>query len=90
MLNLAVGSIRLRRIDGAFVLVLDEIAIKFLGLLKFPAHGATSFYLFGNPNGATRPGKLGWYAVYNQQPPKKAVRRAAKSRARLRKKKRGT
>jgi hypothetical protein len=75
-LSLSIGSIRLRYLDGAdkpggFMLVLSEIALKFLGLLKIPPNGATAFYLFGNPEARGAAGKLGWYAVYNQDDPKK-------------------
>jgi hypothetical protein len=56
-----------------WVLWLNDIALKFLGLLKIPPNGAMSFACFGNPNASAQPSALGWYAVYNQQPPKQAL-----------------
>jgi hypothetical protein len=49
-----------------WVLWLTEIALKFLGLLKIPPNGSTSFVCFGNPAAGGDPTALGWYAVYNQ------------------------
>jgi hypothetical protein len=68
VLHLSIGQVGLQyasSVDGShsgFLLMLDEIAISFLGLLKFPPNGATSFYLFGDPSGAGK--SLGWYARY--------------------------
>jgi hypothetical protein len=71
VLKLAIGSIEL--VNGttaqgnrAFLLKLNDIALKFLGLLKLPPGGSTSFYLFGNPEQASNQGGLGWYAAYNK------------------------
>ncbi|WJV68870.1 hypothetical protein PCO86_11080 [Pectobacteriaceae bacterium CE70] len=55
-----------------FMLVLNEIAIKFLGVLKIPPNGSTAFYLFGSADKSandtgTKTG-LAWYAVYNNEP----------------------
>ncbi len=68
VLRLSIGQIRLTRDAGkqAFLLMLTDIALKFLGLLKIPPNGATMFYLFGDPEGAGAPSGLGWYAMYKQ------------------------
>jgi hypothetical protein len=55
---------------GGFVLMMTEIALKFLGLLKIPPSGSTSFYLFGDPAPGAGPSGLGWYAQYDKEPPK--------------------
>ncbi|MCK5055654.1 MAG: hypothetical protein KAT34_03310, partial [Candidatus Aminicenantes bacterium] len=69
VIKLSVGMIRLDYNDDpkkkSFLLLLNEIALKFLGLLKIPPNGATSFFLFGNPDAKDSTG-LGWYAIYNQ------------------------
>ena len=68
VLHLSIGQVGLQYASSAdgtrhgFLLMLDEIAISFLGLLKFPPNGATSFYLFGDPSGTGK--SLGWYARY--------------------------
>lgn len=78
VMQLSIGGIRLLHLQGkdgpsnSFMMVLSEIALKFLGLLKLPPNGATAFYLFGNPRAGGKAGKLGWYAVYNQEQPKRA------------------
>jgi hypothetical protein len=70
VLSLSIGQVSLQyalTADGtssAFLLMLNEIAISFLGLLKFPPNGATSFYLFGDPAGTGQQSSLGWYASY--------------------------
>ena len=71
VLKLSIGVVRLlyNQDQRSFLLLMNEIAIKFLGLLKIPPNGATSFFLFGNPE-ATDPTGLGWYAIYNQDAPK--------------------
>ncbi|KZK97783.1 hypothetical protein PsAD5_02018 [Pseudovibrio sp. Ad5] len=55
-----------------YMFVLNEIAIKFLGLAKIPPSGATSFYLFSDPDesneGSAKTTGLAWYAVYNNEP----------------------
>ena len=57
--------------DKQFMLLLNEIAIKFMGLLKLPPNGSTAFYLFGNADpSADRKTGLGWYAAYNNKPKK--------------------
>lgn len=69
VLSLSIGQVSLQyalTADGTaktFLLMLDEIALTFLGLLKFPPNGATSFYLFGHPP-STEQQALGWYARY--------------------------
>ncbi|MHA7777314.1 hypothetical protein [Roseibium sp. M-1] len=58
--------------DKQFMLLLNEIAIKFMGLLKLPPNGSTAFYLFGDADPAAgRKTGLGWYAAYNNEPQKK-------------------
>lgn len=75
ILKLSIGDVRLICVDAkdqggkerrSFMLVLTEIALKVLGLLKIPPTGATSFYLFGNPNAGGKASELGWYAIYNK------------------------
>lgn len=71
VLKLSIGQVRLLYADEGdrkgFLLMLTEIALKFLGLLKIPPSGSTNFYLFGNPNAGGEASGLGWYAVYRQQ-----------------------
>ncbi len=75
VLRLSVGVVQLfyNAAQNSFLLLLNEIALKFLGLLKVPPNGATAFFLFGNPKADSSTG-LGWYAIYNQEqskaPPK--------------------
>ena len=73
VLKLSIGLIQLlykapgadpKTDPGGFMLVLNQIALKFLGLLKLPPSGNTAFLLFGDPN-ATK-ADLGWFAVYNK------------------------
>lgn len=77
ILKLSIGQLRLAidrdKTPAAFVLMLTEIALKFLGLLKIPPSGSTSFYLFGNPDPGAGPSGLGWYAQFDNEPPKKAL-----------------
>ncbi|UCZ75914.1 hypothetical protein LHK94_02540 [Dickeya zeae] len=70
------------RADSAgkqFMLVLNEIAIKFLGVLKIPPNGSTAFYLFGDADSTTSVAApktgLAWYAVYNNEPKTKGDER---------------
>ena len=74
VIKLSVGVIQLMYVPpeegntskkGGFLLVLNELALKFLGLLKIPPSGNTSFLLFGNPNAADSTG-LGWFAMYKK------------------------
>jgi hypothetical protein len=51
---------------GGFLLVLNQIALKLLGLLKLPPSGNTAFLLFGDPEAIGSTG-LGWFAIYNQE-----------------------
>lgn len=73
VLKLSIGQVRLLYADQGdrkgFLLMLTEIALKFLGLLKIPPSGSTNFYLFGNPNAGGEASGLGWYAVYRQSLP---------------------
>ena len=50
---------------GGFLLVLNQIALKLLGLLQIPPSGNTAFLLFGDPDAADSTG-LGWFAMYKQ------------------------
>ncbi len=54
-----------------YMFILNEIAIKFLGMAKIPPSGATSFYLFSNPDEETgssdKTTGLAWYGVYNNE-----------------------
>lgn len=69
VLSLSIGQIWLVRAtdQNSFLLMLTEIALKFLGILKIPPSGSTLFYLFGNPQSEGKPSGLGWYAMYKQQ-----------------------
>jgi hypothetical protein len=66
VLKLSIGQIRLARDrdNNSFLLMMSEIALRFLGLLKLPPNGSTLFYLFGNPASEGKPSGLGWYAMY--------------------------
>ena len=68
VLKLSIGQIRLSfdTTSNAFLLMLTEIALKFLGLLKIPPSGTTLFYLFGNPKSGGKASGLGWYAMYSK------------------------
>jgi hypothetical protein len=68
VLKLSIGPIQLffDATHQAYVLVLNELALSFLGLLKIPPNGATAFYLFGDASGTAS--ALGWYAIYNNEP----------------------
>jgi hypothetical protein len=70
VLSVSVGTPRLfyNEQDQSFLLLLSELALKFLGLLKIPPNGSTSFFLFGGPD-VTNTSGLGWLAVYNQDQP---------------------
>ncbi|WP_431045842.1 hypothetical protein ACQUSR_29840 [Streptomyces sp. P1-3] len=69
VLKLSIGQLRLTlaRDKKSFLLMLTQIALKFLGLLKIPPSGSTSFYLFGNPQAGGKPSGLGWYAQYAKE-----------------------
>ncbi|WDD90628.1 hypothetical protein Bsp3421_000492 (plasmid) [Burkholderia sp. FERM BP-3421] len=81
VLRLSIGQIRLTydRSKDAFLLMLTEIALRFMGLLKIPPSGSTRFYLFGNPNNEGKASGLGWYAMYQQ--PQEQEKDAAAARA---------
>ncbi|WP_232451640.1 hypothetical protein [Burkholderia ubonensis] len=68
VLRLSIGQIWLTydRKKSSFLLMLTEIALKFMGLLKIPPSGSTLFYLFGNPRSDGIASGLGWYAQYRQ------------------------
>ena len=71
VIKLSIGVVQLfyNEQQQSFLLLLNEIALKLLGLLKIPPNGATAFFLFGNPK-ASDPTGLGWFAIYNQDQPK--------------------
>jgi hypothetical protein len=82
VIKLSIGLIQLMYVaptktapNGGFLLVLNEIALKLLGLLKIPPSGNTAFLLFGDPKAADSAG-LGWLAIYNQA--KKAAESGSK------------
>ncbi len=64
VIKLSIGQLRLTYTQGSFLLMLTEIALKFLGLLTIPPSGSTMFFLFGNPQNNGKPSGLGWYAMY--------------------------
>lgn len=70
VLRLSIGQMWLTydRDKRSFLLMLTEIALKFMGLLKIPPSGSTLFYLFGNPQSEGKASGLGWYAMYNNTP----------------------
>ncbi len=47
----------------AFNLRLNDIGLKFFGIVKLPPGATINFFLFGNPTGS---GSLGWYAAYKK------------------------
>jgi len=53
---------------GGFLLVLNQIALKLLGLLQIPPSGNTAFMLFGDPEATSSTG-LGWFAIYHKDQP---------------------
>jgi hypothetical protein len=72
VLKLSIGQMVLTfdRRSNSFLLMLTEIALRFLGLLKIPPSGSSTFFLFGNPKNEGKPSGLGWYAMFNQLKPK--------------------
>ncbi len=68
VLRLSIGQLWLRYDpeEGAFLLLLSEIALRVLGLGKLPP-GSTLFYLYGNPKQPGEPSGLGWYAMYRRE-----------------------
>jgi hypothetical protein len=72
VLRLSIGQMRLTLDRSSpkpikpFLLMMTDIALKFLGLLKIPPGGSSLFYLFGNPEAEGKPSGLGWYAMYKQ------------------------
>lgn len=71
VLKLSVGLVQLfyaqpsQSSTGGFLLAMNQIALKFLGLLQLPPSGNTAFMLFGDPKAGESSG-LGWFAVYNK------------------------
>lgn len=81
VLRLAIGEMKMSSVPipgdagkrDTFLLNMNDIGLKFLGLLKLPPNGSTAFYLFGNPDAQGDPSELGWYAVYNQDAPEETA-----------------
>lgn len=81
VLRLAIGELKMSSVPipgdaekrDTFLLNMNDVGLKFLGLLKLPPNGSTAFYLFGNPDAQGDPSELGWYAVYNQDAPRQAA-----------------
>ena len=67
VIKLSVGAILLyfNKEKHAFLLLMNEIALKLLGLKKIPPNGSTAFYLFGDGEAHSSSG-LAWLAIYNQ------------------------
>lgn len=72
ILKLSVGTLRLVRDTKkkAFLLLMSDISLKFLGIKALPPEGSTCFYLFGPPQETESADGLGWYAAYNREPGK--------------------
>ncbi len=78
VLKLSIGQIMFAYVDptktggsgdenrAGYMLTLSNIALKFLGILKLPPNGATSFYLFGSKQDASSDSGMGWLAYYKQ------------------------
>lgn len=73
VLKLSVGQSKLLYVPAVegqppkhFMLLLTDIALKFMGVLKIPPNGSTNFYLFGNKTANNEPSSLGWYAFYKK------------------------
>ena len=49
-----------------YLLTLDEMALRFMGLAKLPPNGSAMLYLFGNPTTGNDSSGLGWYAMYGK------------------------
>lgn len=69
VLKLSVGSIRLVKDTkkDAFLLILTNIALKFLGIVNLPPKGSSCLYLFADPKGESPDAGPGWYAAYNRE-----------------------
>ncbi len=80
VLKLSIGQMALTfdRRTNSFLLMLTEIALRFLGLLKIPPSGSTTFFLFGNPKSGGKPSGLGWYAMFNRLKPQGTKARIGK------------
>jgi hypothetical protein len=66
ILKVAISDVEFLYENEAYVLKLNDIGVKFFGIVKVPPGGNTNFYLFGNPNATEKPKNLGWYAAYNK------------------------
>lgn len=72
VLKLAIGAIQLYYIQATapaepgFLLTLNNIALKFLGIAQLPPSGSTNCYVFGSPSSSGQANSLAWYAVYSE------------------------
>lgn len=73
VLKLSIGQSKLLYVPvkegeppSSYMLLLTDIALKFLGFLKIPPNGFTNFYLFGNKEAVGEASSLGWYAHYKK------------------------
>jgi hypothetical protein len=69
ILKLSFGSLRLVKDTKkkSFILIMSQIALKFLGIKNLPPNGSVAFYLFGDPFGKANAQGLGWYTAYNKE-----------------------
>jgi hypothetical protein len=67
VVKVAMHSVELVRQGSDFVLLLDGIALKFLGK-SLPPGGSFDFYLFGNQPGSPGANQLAWYGAYLKGP----------------------
>ena len=68
VLKLSIDTLKLEYVAAqqSYLMTLNKIALKFLGILKLPPGGSTNFLLFGNPTPGATAKSLGWYAAYNK------------------------
>ncbi|WP_410994064.1 hypothetical protein [Bacillus cereus] len=57
------------REHGLFVLHLNSVLLKFLGLQQIPPNGAAALHLFGDPEGNSTDShsEMGWYGIYKTE-----------------------
>ena len=63
VVKVAMHSVELVQQGGKYVLLLDGIALRFLGK-SLPPGGSFDFYLFGDPQGSPGANQLAWYGAY--------------------------
>lgn len=70
VLKLAIDAVQLNYAQATdsspagYLLMLNNIALKFLGILQLPPGGSTNCYVFGSPAANGKSNDLAWYAVY--------------------------